>query len=81
MRKSEGLSIKSRGIGFIKSISFILLLSVVFLSGCKDTYYGYDIEKMEETCKDRGGINRFNADADKINCWCNDGSFHKLSSR
>ena len=63
------------------SYTLYILLCVVFLSGCKETFYKYDIEKMEETCKDKGGINRFNTDGAKINCWCNDGSFHKLSSK
>lgn len=74
----------NRKMNLIKTLTryaFYTLLCLFFLSSCKDTYYQYDIDNMEETCKDKGGINRFNSDVDKINCWCNDGSFHKLNSK
>ena len=54
------------------------LLCLVFLTGCKQTYYQYDIEEMEKVCKERGGINRFNSDLHTINCFCNDGTHHMI---
>lgn len=65
-------------ISTVAAIALYAMLAAVFLSGCKQTYYNYEIEKIIETCKDRGGVHRFNSDMDRINCWCNDGSFHKL---
>ena len=61
--------------------AFYTLLCLVFLTGCKNTFYKYDIEEMEKTCEDRGGINRFNTDVNIINCWCNDGSHHRIEPK
>ena len=60
------------------SNTLYIVLCLFSLVSCKQTYYKYDLEKIENACKDRGGLNRFYSDLDDMVCWCNNGTVHRI---
>jgi len=60
------------------SYALYMVLVVVLLTACKQTFYEYDLEKICKECENKGGVNRFTTDLNDIIVYCKDGSMNRL---
>jgi hypothetical protein len=60
------------------SYAIYIVLCVVVLSSCKQTYYEYDLEDICQACEANGGVNRFHSDMKSIVVICKDGETKRL---
>ena len=60
------------------SNAFYIVLCLVLLTSCKQTFYEYDLKNICKECEDKGGVNRFTTDFIDIIVFCKDGSKLRL---